>query len=73
MAGNPNADGVPVDELWKCFSSALSGMDKACCVIDALDEVELGQGKFLANLPGSWATKSYFRQISPNQSPTSIS
>jgi hypothetical protein len=37
MAGHQYADGVPVDELWKCFSSALSGMDKVYCVIDALD------------------------------------
>jgi nucleoside-triphosphatase THEP1 len=50
MAGHQNVDGVPVDELWRCFSSALSGMDKAYCVIDALDEMELGQEKFLANL-----------------------
>jgi nucleoside-triphosphatase THEP1 len=50
MAGHPNVDGVPSDELWKCFSSALSGMDKVYCVIDALDEMELGQEKFLAGL-----------------------
>ena len=50
MVGHPNVDGVPVDELWKCFSSALSGMDKVYCVIDALDEMELGQEKFLADL-----------------------
>ena len=43
-------DEVPFDELWKCFSSALSGMTKVYCVVDALDEMELGHDTFLAEL-----------------------
>jgi nucleoside-triphosphatase THEP1 len=52
MTRHPNVDGVPSDELWKCLSSAISGMDKVYCVIDALDEMELDKEKFLTDLVG---------------------
>lgn len=50
MKTHSNVDEVPVDELWKCFSSALSAMEKVYCVIDALDEMESGHDLFLADL-----------------------
>jgi ankyrin repeat protein len=50
MKTHSNVNELPMDELWKCFSSALSGMGKVYCVVDALDEMEPGQDSFLADL-----------------------
>ncbi|KAE9363978.1 ankyrin [Stipitochalara longipes BDJ] len=50
MKTHPNVNEVPMDELWKCFSSALSDMEKVYCVIDALDEMESGHASFLADI-----------------------
>jgi len=50
MKTHPSVNKVPTDELWKCFSSALSGMEKVYCVVDALDEMEPGHDSFLADL-----------------------
>jgi ankyrin repeat protein/nucleoside-triphosphatase THEP1 len=50
MRDHSSVDEVPVDDLWRCLSSALSRMKKVYCVVDALDEMELGHDKFLSNL-----------------------
>lgn len=50
MKEHSNVEEVPFDELWKCFSSALSAMTKVYCVVDALDEMELDHDMFLADL-----------------------
>ena len=50
MKAHSNINEVPIDELWKCFSSALPGMNKVYCVVDALDEMESGHDSFLAEL-----------------------
>lgn len=50
MAEHASVEEVPFDELWKCFSSALSSMAKVYCVIDALDEMDTGHDTFLADL-----------------------
>jgi len=50
MKAHSNINEVSIDELWKCFSSALPGMNKVYCVVDALDEMESGHDSFLAEL-----------------------
>lgn len=50
MKAHSNINEAPIDELWKCFSSALSGINKIYCVVDALDEMESGHDSFLADL-----------------------
>ncbi|KAH8669767.1 ankyrin repeat-containing domain protein [Tricladium varicosporioides] len=41
---------VPFDELWKQFAFALRRLSKVYCVIDALDEMDLGTDSFLQDL-----------------------
>jgi Ankyrin repeats (3 copies)/NACHT domain len=50
MKVHSSVNELPMDELWKCFSSAMSGMDKVYCIIDALDEMESGYVSFLGDL-----------------------
>jgi ankyrin repeat protein len=50
MKSHSNVIEVPVDELWKCFSSAISATRKVYCVVDALDEMESSHDSFLADL-----------------------
>jgi hypothetical protein len=50
MTAHSSVNEVPIDELWKSFSSALSGIEKVYCVVDALDEMEAGHDSFLVDL-----------------------
>lgn len=50
MQKYPTISQLPFDELFKSFSSALTAMGKVYCVVDALDEMDLGQDVFLADL-----------------------
>jgi ankyrin repeat protein len=50
MTAHSSVNEVPIDELWKCFSSAVSGIEKVYCVVDALDEMETGHDSFLVDL-----------------------
>ncbi|KAF4635278.1 hypothetical protein G7Y89_g2831 [Cudoniella acicularis] len=50
MKAHPSIDEVPFDELWKQFSTALEGMPKVYCVVDALDEMDAGHDEFVSSL-----------------------
>ena len=50
MREHPNMGEVTFDEFWKCLSSAINGVNKAYCVVDALDEMDSDEESFLPNL-----------------------
>jgi ankyrin repeat protein len=63
-------DELPFDKLWEALSTAVRAMEKIYCVVDALDEMELGHDQWLENflnlgrqLPRSIKTIVTSRQV----------
>ena len=50
MEEHPEVEAVPFDGLWRCVSSGLAAMPKVYCVVDALDEMEMGHEIFIGTL-----------------------
>ncbi|CAG7939364.1 unnamed protein product [Penicillium salamii] len=43
-------ESVPFDQLWECLATALRSMERVYCVVDALDEMRHGHGRWLEQL-----------------------
>ncbi|CAG8192289.1 unnamed protein product [Penicillium salamii] len=43
-------ESVPFDQLWECLATALRSMERVYCVVDALDEMGHGHGRWLEQL-----------------------
>lgn len=50
MKKYPSITELPMDELFKAFSAAMVNTSKVFCILDAMDEMQLGEDTFLENL-----------------------